>query len=133
MGGNATGGKGGAATGGKGGATDAGGLQATPGVISCAGTTCTIAGTPTNVCCAGGLTPVCIPSFPGCTLTLGTTYACDDAADCSNGNICCRSGLGASCVKACTTGQVQLCRTNDECVAGQCLPLAQAREYSACQ
>lgn len=134
-GGFGAGGKGGtsgAGNGGKGGATDAGVLRATPGVIACAGTPCTIAGTIPNVCCSGGLTSSCLPQFPGC-VQFGVSYACDDAADCANGNICCGSTLGASCAKTCTGNQFQLCRTNDECKAGECRPVTTAREYSACQ
>jgi hypothetical protein len=60
--------------------------------------------------------------------------ACDDAADCPTGSICCRTAFGtAACAKTCTGNQTQLCRTNAECKAGQCQPLSQAPAYSSCQ
>lgn len=121
-------------TGGKGGAAgDGGALTPTPGVIECAGTPCTIAGTIPNVCCYGGLTSACLPSFPGC-VQFGVAVGCDDAADCDTGSLCCRTALGTtSCAKTCSSGQTQLCRTNAECKAGTCRPLAQAPAYSSCQ
>lgn len=142
-GGRATGGRGGAGgpntggrsgTGGKGGTPGDGGvLTPTPGVIACAGTPCTIAGTIPNVCCFGGLTSSCLPSFPGC-VQFGVSVACDDAADCDSGSICCRSALGStSCAKTCTGNQTQLCRTTAECKAGACRPFAQTPAYSTCQ
>lgn len=129
---------GGAANGGTGGAIagDGGPIgQATPGVIECAGQPCTIAGTPTNVCCIAQLPPfptACLPSFPGC-VQAGIPYACDDAADCRVGNICCAGSQGSSCVKDCPNGTVQLCRTNSECRNGACKPDPQNPEYGSCQ
>ena len=104
----------------------------TPGVIECAGTPCTIAGFPTNICCYGGLTTSCLPSFPGCA-NFGSPIACDDSADCEGGQVCCGGlPLGFSCVASCTSG-VQLCRTDDECGSGHtCQPLTNPAGYSGC-
>ncbi len=110
---------------------------ATPMAISCGTSTCTITTGLTDVCCALPLSfppfPTgCFPSFPGC-VTTGVPFACDDAADCASGNICCGSTSGTGCSKACSTGSVQFCRTNGECNRGTCRPWSTAKEYSTCQ
>jgi hypothetical protein len=147
-GGTAAGGKGGAQPGGTGGGRSAGsggvandsGVPtgvATPMSISCGTSTCTITSGLTDVCCALPLAfppfPTgCFPVFPGC-VTTGVPFACDDAADCTNGDVCCGSTAGTACGKTCPSGKVQFCRTNAECNGGECRPWSTATEYSTCQ
>lgn len=88
----------------------------TPGTIACGDTQCG-AGTP--VCCKaldGGAS--CVAADAGC---VGTTTACDEAADCAANERCC-SGLGgfgeSACKATCGATEVQRCKTNAECGAG---------------
>lgn len=112
---------------------------ATPGTIFCAGTECTIAGTPTNTCCVGipPFPTTCLPSFPGCVNAGIISIACDDAADCLNGQVCCGNlsgqNAGSRCASTCASPSFQVCRTSAECPSHRCAPLAQAQEYGACQ
>jgi hypothetical protein len=84
-------------------------------MVACGSTTCT---TSSNECCAspdGGGS--CIADNGACTG--GVTLACDEAADCSGGAVCCQvlaCGTNASSCKAtCGTGDFQPCRTDSEC------------------
>jgi hypothetical protein len=83
-----------------------------------------------QICCIndGGAKETCtIPSDAGkpppnaCT---GTKMACDEAADCPSGQICCgfvgsAGGFATTCQTSCGTG-LQFCHGSAECVTGQC-------------
>ena len=91
----------------------------------------------TQVCCIadGGTKETCTIAPPtdggkpppnACT---ATKMACDEAADCPSGQICCGfvgtgGGFATSCQTSCGTG-LQFCHGSAECVSGQCTVLPQ--------
>jgi hypothetical protein len=105
-----------------------GGLACTPHSVACGSSPCT---TPTDVCCAatfteGAPTGTCTAAATGC---LGTTdVACEEAADCASGQVCCQTvaaitnDLTATCQTSCAVGSYQICRSTTECTTGQCTP-----------
>jgi hypothetical protein len=114
----------------------------TPGVVFCGGSDCLLSGSPGGNYCCVGMPPVptsCLPAVTGCTIQLGSaTVACDDTADCHNGQICCGalsgSGAGAHCSNGCSGSSFQFCRTNRECQGQQrCRPIQGAPNYSRCE
>jgi hypothetical protein len=114
----------------------------TPGVVFCGGSDCLLSGSPGGNYCCVGMPPVptsCLPALTGCTIQLGSaTVACDDAADCQNGQVCCGalsgSGTGARCSNGCGGSSFQFCRTNRECQGQQrCRPIQDAPNYSRCE
>ena len=102
-----------------------------PGQVTCGVITCNAA---SETCCAsfsGSAVGVsCVPTGQPC---LGLNVACDEKADCADGQVCCAKmggggggggggfgGLKATCeAKASCTGQgaVTLCRKNEDCPA----------------
>lgn len=97
------------------------GTPAGPGKVACGSTECDTA---TDSCCAktsfgdGGLTTetVCQPKADQCNNGIGGSFACDEAADCAGGEVCCRGFTGASCkAGACGFGTVQVCSGAAEC------------------
>lgn len=114
-----------------GGATTA--LSPTPGKVSCGDTQCD---TPSNVCCSS--TSLCWASnlvdekycFP---------VACDEAADCSNGQTCCLDNgkrPQSYCAASCKFGDTKLCQSNEECGSSACeaytCPGFGSRAFHAC-
>jgi hypothetical protein len=108
-----------------------GGMACTPHSVACGSTPCT---TPTDVCCANGFT-MGVPTTGTCqastTCGLGSTeVACEEAADCPSGQLCCETpptlggGPGTqTCSGACPAPSYQLCRSNTECSGGaHCVP-----------
>jgi hypothetical protein len=106
------------------------GPMSDPGVVTCAGAPCKVPG---NYCCDQALVPTpstqkCVPdSTSACG---GLRQACDEAADCNSGDVCCvppnaniRIALDAQCSPkgSCkdATYAPQLCRTSAECDNGQ--------------
>lgn len=84
-----------------------------------------------DVCCSSKSawaknTTTCKPTCGG-----ERTIACDDAADCATGQVCCMTtdgasqALGAACASSCSGGQQQLCSIEaSECTGGKsCSPL----------
>ena len=105
-----------------------------PNLITCAGAPCKVPG---NYCCNTGITPSpaaqkCVPDTT--SACGGLRQMCDEAADCSGGQVCCvtpnaaiRIALNAECAPkgSCKdpTYFPQLCKTNAECDNGQpCVP-----------
>lgn len=85
-----------------------------------------------QICCIndGGAKETCaIPQSDGgkpppnaCT---GTKMACDEAADCPSGQVCCgfvgiAGGFATSCQTSCGTG-LQFCHGSAECMTGSCV------------
>jgi hypothetical protein len=103
-----------------------GGLPPTPGEVACGNLSCDV---PENQCCipfVGGAA-TCVPSTQACIG--GVTVDCNEAADCSHGDVCCVSILGGPTTTAqfacqaapCGSpadGHAQACRTNQECIGG---------------
>jgi hypothetical protein len=101
-----------------------------PGVVPCGGTPCKVPG---NYCCDTSQNPMPTPSkcVPDITSSCGgLRQACNEAADCPNGDVCCvppnaniRIALNAQCSPkgSCMdpTYFPQLCRTNAECDNGK--------------
>lgn len=86
-----------------------------------------------NKSCASATQACCYPTtgFLYCPLTTtacnGVAAACDEAADCSNGQVCCitaivKFGVQAECKTACTVNDRQACRTTSECNGSACKP-----------
>jgi len=104
-----------------------GGNLCTPGTVSCGDAQC---GVPAEVCCDSD-TESCQAASAACT---GTPIACDEAADCPAGNICCilsTSTTKSSARVFCQPGSVcpvikgaiaaaQICRSNNECPSHSC-------------
>jgi hypothetical protein len=106
-----------------------GGLACDPAHIACGNMQCEAGA---QVCCIndGGTKETCAippPSDGGkpppnsCT---GTKMACDEAADCPSGQICCgfvgtAGGFATTCQTSCGTG-LQFCHGSAECVTGEC-------------
>jgi hypothetical protein len=93
-----------------------GGASCTPGTVSCGNSSCSTA---TDYCCAasdGGGT--CNPNDAG-TCASGVRVACNEAADCPSGSVCCQLDAygphSATCETSCPTGYFQVCRTDSEC------------------
>jgi hypothetical protein len=137
---------GGTSGGGSGGIVGAGGSPGTPtpGIVACGTTTCTIGDVLQSACCVSALpqATVCIPTLGAGCANVGTIVACDDAADCMNGQVCCASmpgGAGttptAACeMTQCKDGARQLCRTDAECRGkGTCQRAPEQPEYSVCR
>jgi len=111
-----------------------GGAACDPAHITC-GTLLCDAGS--QVCCIndGGAKETCTVAPPtdggkpppnSCT---ATKMACDEAADCPSGNVCCGfvgagGGFTTSCAPSCGTG-LQFCHGSAECVTGECTLQAQ--------
>jgi len=104
-----------------------GGLACTPHSVACGSSPCT---TPTDVCCAtsftaGVPTGTCTATATGCGIN--TEVACEEAADCASGQVCCQTvaaitnNLTATCQTSCI-GSYQICRSTTECTTGQCTP-----------
>jgi hypothetical protein len=97
-----------------------------PGQITCAGAPCSV---PAHYCCddatADGGTEKCVPaSTSACG---GLRRACDEAADCGGGQVCCIPPNGAQfvaynaqCAVTCKNDPLsyQLCKTDQECENG---------------
>jgi hypothetical protein len=68
-------------------------------------------GDPDSATCVVGNLGACESAIP---------FYCDEAADCSAGLVCCRSSVRElfSCLADCG-GQVQLCKTDSECLGGK--------------
>lgn len=80
--------------------------------IVCSSTeTCSL---PSKTCCVASGAPRCEPSCAP-----EKSYACDSAADCSTGQKCFLMAAGGS--RCGTTGDTQLCASNDECASKQCV------------
>jgi hypothetical protein len=93
-----------------------GGASCTPGTVPCGSSSCSTA---TDYCCAasdGGGT--CNPNDAG-TCASGVKVACNEAADCPSGSVCCQLDAygphSAMCETSCPTGYFQVCRTDSEC------------------
>jgi hypothetical protein len=114
-------------------------MVATPGSVACGvgAPPCTIGTLPTMECCIGPppFPTGCFPSFPGCVNGGGIPFACDDAADCSSGQVCCGTFNaldGFKCASSCASPSLQACRTHSECPSGECIPSAQVG-YGVCR
>jgi len=97
-----------------------------PGQITCAGAPCSV---PAHYCCddatADGGTEKCVPaSTSACG---GLRRACDEAADCGGGQVCCIPpnaapfvAYNAQCAVTCKNDPLsyQLCKTDQECENG---------------
>ena len=89
-----------------------------------------------QVCCIadGGAKETCTPvqqdgGKPPPNVCTATKMACDEAADCPSGQICCgfvgsSGGFATSCQTSCGTG-LQFCHGSAECTSGQCTVLPQ--------
>lgn len=91
----------------------------------------------TQVCCIndGGAKETCAVAPPtdggkpppnSCT---ATKMACDEAADCPNGQVCCgfvgaSGGFNTACQPSCGTG-LQFCHGSAECITGSCTVMPQ--------
>jgi hypothetical protein len=107
-----------------------GGAACTPHSVACGASPCT---TPADQCCANGFTSgapntgsTCSAVDASCGI-LTTAVACDEAADCPSGQVCCETpaGLGPGtqlCASSCASGSYQLCRSNTECGSAKCTP-----------
>lgn len=66
----------------------------------------------------------CGAAASGSFCPLGAPQACDEKADCANGNVCCieflTQGIGAGCRSTCISGaeRYQACKTDAECEPG---------------
>ena len=113
---------------------------ATPHIVACDGMPCQVGSALTSACCLSPvpLATVCIPTLGGGCANGGAAITCDDASDCTSGQICCADSVGnlpiTVCSKSCKDGMDQLCRTNDECKqGGSCEPVDAQPEYSRCK
>jgi hypothetical protein len=138
--------------------TDSTGTDGTPGdvatdtrdsapapMIKCGSSNCDPA---TQACCAGvsGGGTSCIAKAGTCTGTNVGKFECSSADTCPTGQICCGAvgtPSGASCKTSCSTLEIQLCDSNDECAApadagdagGTCSPITGSGSslgYSRC-
>lgn len=85
----------------------------------------------TQVCCIndGGTKETCTPvqqdgGKPPPNVCTATKMACDEAADCPSGQICCGfvgsgGGFNTACQASCGTG-LQFCHGSAECSSGSC-------------
>src|SRR5579883_1153136 len=94
--------------------SSSGGDSGSMGTIACGnGMTCNAA---TEVCCATGQGMTSCTPAGQCQ---GLPIACESAANCSNGEVCCGSfmggGGGAMCAASCGMGEIQLCAMSTEC------------------
>jgi hypothetical protein len=113
-----------------------------PGKITCAGAPCDV---PANYCCDGaaadGGTQKCVPlSVSSCG---DLRRACDEAADCNGGQVCCIPpnnapfvAYNAQCAPTCKNDPLsyQLCKTDAECENGlTCVTqLCHGKEIRSC-
>jgi len=107
-----------------------GGLACDPAHIACGALLCDAGA---QICCIndGGAKETCTVPPPtdggkpppnSCT---GTKMACDEAADCPSGQLCCGfvgggGGFATACQTSCGTG-LQICHGSAECVTGECV------------
>jgi hypothetical protein len=105
------------------------GHPSTPGAVDCNGgnanssENCTPTGS--EACCTNGSNPgTCESSTATTCANAGQwLFQCDEAADCSAGEVCCLNGNTFSCATTCAAGpQTQSCRLNTECgQSAQCI------------
>jgi hypothetical protein len=91
-----------------------GGKCSLPGKVACGGSTCDVVDGGAECCMCG----TCQPAG---TCMGGPSIACKEAADCSNGLVCCLTSSmppNAQCLSTCGPS-LQLCRHNAECGAQQ--------------
>ncbi len=103
------------------GGVDGGGSN--PGHVACGSMTCDLGAG--QACCdtvsMDASTHACgsLANLSFCMM--GATQACDEKADCTNGNLCCilfnQNGIEARCLPTCITGaeRYQACKTSAEC------------------
>jgi hypothetical protein len=105
-----------------------GSLGCTPGTVSCGGdASCSLA---TQQCCdLVGTSESCIATGGACS---GTVISCNEAADCTNNQICCLNAMssavapiscqdGPTCPAGIGLASAQICRSNAECASGACV------------
>jgi hypothetical protein len=116
------------------------GAASDPNKVECGSETCT---TPAQVCCTsislGGITQSCQAPIDGGCGEAGAPQACDEAADCPGGNVCCFTQSGfdvkATCHQGqCPQGAIQLCKKGSECPQGTCTAYdCRIRVVQACE
>lgn len=108
-------------------------LASTPGKVPCGDKECDAPGnvccSSTSLCLAAGLVDekYCLP------------VACDEAADCGDGQSCCLDNgkrPQSYCASTCRFGDTKLCQSNEECGGSTCqtytCPGFGARPFNAC-
>jgi len=104
--------------------------EGSTGFVTCGASKCAVSGGRSGArgpyCCieeasAGGPRASCKDDVP--TACSGHRLACDEAADCKDGNVCCTEPGGAlvtGCRPTCITGapRIQVCTTDGECENG---------------
>ncbi len=111
------------------------------GSLACGAWSCDLSSQICCTCpsCALPFPTECFPTFPGCEpATVYSALACASSSNCPEQISCCASfsdtGLtGASCRRACSSGDTQLCASSAECPAGKtCQPLTSIPGFSGC-
>lgn len=115
---------------GKDASSSGGALNSNPKKVSCKPAECSTDGAEPKFCCwAGGNAAdgTCVAEGADCN---GYNIACDEKADCIDGNVCCWGDGQTVCVDSCANAgtpgdnpaqpQMQLCKTDAECGAEKC-------------
>ena len=90
-----------------------------PANVDCAASKCAV---PTRACCVSSTQASCIDSNGGSCQ--GLIARCDEAANCSAGDVCCVTdisayGLETTCHQSCSGSEPHSCRKNAECPNGE--------------
>lgn len=119
---------------GKDASSSGGALNSNPKKISCKAAECTTDGEGSGYCCwpeGNAANGTCAADGAGCGDAFnGYNIACDEKADCIDGNICCWGDGQTVCVDSCANAgtpgdnpgqpKMQLCKTDAECGAEKC-------------